>query len=145
TPLSTMPHKPGRRRRTPAEMAAIRDALVRLARDNAPVTARQLFYLAVSVGVIAKTEAEYKRTVVRLALELRQQGRIDWSDVVDRTRWFFKPTTHAGLADALQAAASTYRRSLWADAPERLQIWCESLSVAGIIDDEAAAWDVPLF
>lgn len=126
-------------------MTEIRDALVRLARDHAPVTVRQLFYLAVSEGVIDKTEAEYKRTVVRLALELRQQGRIDWGSIVDRTRYFFKPKTHDSLADALETAARTYRRSLWTDAGERVQVWCESASVMGIIHEETDQWDVALY
>ena len=144
--LSPMPHKPRvRHRRTQAEMATIRESLIRLARDNAPVTVRQLFYLAVSEGVIEKTEAEYKQTVVRLALELRQQGWIDWGSIVDRTRWFFKPHTHDSLADALEEAARTYRRSLWTDARQTVQVWCESMSVAGIIDDETGKWDVALY
>jgi hypothetical protein len=143
--LSAMPHKPNRRRRTRAEMNRIRDAMVSLATENQPVTARQLFYLMVSAGVIDKTEAEYKQTVVRLTLELRRAGVIPWEWVVDRTRWFFKPKTFDSLPDALEESARLYRRSLWTDADVNVQVWCESMSVAGIVNDETTRWDVPLF
>jgi hypothetical protein len=126
-------------------MDAIRDAMIRLACENQPLTVRQLFYLLVSAHVIDKTEAEYKQTVVRLALDLRRSGDIPWDWVVDRTRWFFKPKTYHSLADALEKSASLYRRSLWMDAPMRVQVWCESMSVAGIIDDVTDEWDVPLY
>jgi hypothetical protein len=126
-------------------MAKIREAMVTLARENQPVTARQLFYLMVSAGVIDKTEAEYKQTVIRLCLKLRRAKVIPWGWVVDRTRWLFKPTTFGSLSAALTETARLYRRSLWADSDVNVQVWCESMSVAGIIMDETGKWDVPLF
>jgi hypothetical protein len=126
-------------------MERIKVAMVSLAESNRPLTVRQLFYLLVSAGVIDKTEAEYKRTVVRLTLELRRAGEIPWGWVVDRTRWFFKPQTFDSLSDALEESARVYRRSLWTDADEGVQVWCESMSVAGIIMPETDRWDVPLY
>jgi hypothetical protein len=117
-------------------MDIIRAAMTSLCRANKPVTIRQLFYLLVSAGVIDKTEAEYKQTVVRLALELRRSKEIDWSWNVDQTRWFFKPHTFDTIQDALEETARLYRRSLWTDSPCQVQVWCESLSVAGIIKPE---------
>jgi hypothetical protein len=141
--LLTMPHK--RQRRSKVDIGRIKDAMVRLVRENAPVTARQLFYLLVSEGVIQKSESEYKSTVIRLALELRQSGGIDWEHIVDRTRWFFKPKTYDSLGDALQTTVQTYRRSLWTESKEQVQIWCKSMSVAGIIDHVTDKWDIPLY
>ncbi len=141
--VSTMPHK--RRRRSRADMDRIRTAMMHLARENRPLTVRQLFYLLVTAGEIDKTEAEYKQTVVRLALELRRSGDLPWEWVVDRTRWFFRPATYGSLSDALEATAAAYRRGLWDDAPVAVQVWCESMSVAGIIDSVTDRWDVPLY
>lgn len=42
-------------------------------------------------------------------------------------------------------AASSYRRDLWRNAGQRVEVWCESESVAGVIGSETFAWDVPLF
>jgi hypothetical protein len=126
-------------------MDRIREAMIRLARANRPVTCRQLFYLLVSAGAIEKTEGEYNRTVIRLALELRRNGAIDWSWIVDQTRWCFRPNSFDTLQEALEETAHHYRKSLWAESDEQIQVWCESLSVDGIIKPETIAWDVPLF
>jgi hypothetical protein len=126
-------------------MDRIRSALIRLARTHGPVTVRQLFYMAVSEALIAKTEAEYKQTIVRLALELRQDGSIPWEYIVDRTRWFFRPKTYDSLQDALFATAQTYRQSLWSSSDVNVQVWCESMSIAGVISGITDRWDVPLF
>lgn len=141
--LSPMPHK--RRRRTRAEINRISDAMAKLAREHGPLTVRQLFYLLVSGGLIEKTEAEYKSTVVRLTLDMRREGVIPWASVVDRTRWFYRPTTFDSLGAALEETARVYRRSLWTNADVQIQVWCESLSVAGIIERETTRWDVPLY
>jgi hypothetical protein len=141
--LSIMVDK--RRRRSRAEMEHIRDAMIRLVRKNRPVTIRQLFYVMVSARVIEKTEADYRQVVIRLCLELRQAGSIPWDSVVDQTRFFFKPNTFGTLQDALNETARVYRRSYWATAPVQVQVWCESLSAAGIIKPETFRWDVPLY
>ena len=143
--LSGMVDKPPRRRRTRAEMDLIRDAMASFAEEHKPVTVRQLFYVLVSASVVEKSEREYKSTVIRLALGLRRSGRIPWENITDATRWYYKPRTHDSLADALEECARLYRRSLWTDLPIRVQVWCESLSVAGIVRDVAEEWDVPLY
>jgi hypothetical protein len=126
-------------------MDFVRESMVRLARDNRPVTNRQLFYLLVSALVIEKLEREYKNTVLRLSLELRESGRIPWEWIVDETRFYFAPTTYNSLSEALEETARTYRRSLWTDADVNVQVWCESMSVAGIVKPVTSRWDVRLY
>ena len=53
-------------RRSRREMDRIREGLVEIVANEHPTTVRHIFYVAVSKGLIAKTEAEYKGTVVRL-------------------------------------------------------------------------------
>jgi hypothetical protein len=54
-------------------MQEIRKSLRILAGDN-PMTVRQVFYQAVGRGVIDKTEAEYKQTIVRLLTAMRRSS-----------------------------------------------------------------------
>jgi hypothetical protein len=143
--LSTMVDKRRRQRRTNAEMKHIRENMIRLARDNNPFTIRQMFYLMVTAAIIDKTESNYKDVVIRLCLELRQAGLIPWDWVVDHTRYFFKPNSFDSLQDALNETARVYRRSYWAESNIQIQIWCESMSAAGIIKPETTLWDVPLY
>jgi hypothetical protein len=126
-------------------MDDIRGWMIRLARENQPVTNRQLFYLLVSALVIEKLEREYKNVVLRLSLELRESGLIDWEWIVDETRFYFAPRTYDSLEAALSATAQVYRRSLWTDADVNVQVWCESMSVAGIVKPITREWDVRLY
>ena len=50
------------------------------------MTQRQLFYRLVSNGTIAKTEAQYKGTVIRLCNEMCLAGEIEFGWIADNTR-----------------------------------------------------------
>jgi hypothetical protein len=126
-------------------MDSIRNWMVELASRNKPVTNRQLFYLLVSAMVIEKLEREYKNVVLRLSLDLRERGQIPWEWIVDETRFYFAPTTYDSLADLLEASAEVYRRSLWGTADVNVQVWCESMSIAGVIKPITSKWDVRLY
>ena len=49
------------------------------------MTVRQVFYQLVSQGVIDKTEAEYKGTVVRLLTDMRIGGELPFKSIADNT------------------------------------------------------------
>ena len=55
-----------------------------------------------------------------------------------------KPTTCDSYTAALRQTAETYRRALWNDQDAYVEIWCEKDTLAGILVEETAAWDVPL-
>lgn len=65
-----VPYNIKRSRRTKAEIAGIRDAIVDILSEDNPQTVRQVFYALTVKGVIAKAEMEYHRTVIRLLVEL---------------------------------------------------------------------------
>ena len=132
-----------RRRRTRAEVEALDQVIVSVTRDNRPATLRQLFYRLVSLGVIEKTENQYKAIGRRLT-ELRWSGAIPFDWIADNTRWMRKPRSFTGLANALALTAQTYRRSLWADAPVYVEVWCEKDALAGVLYDVTEEYDVPL-
>jgi len=137
-----MPNR--RARRTPEEMQRIRDALYRAALDENPVTARRLFYRLVSDGVLAKTEAEYQGTVIRLLGVMREDDTIPFDWIADHTRLMRKPRTYKSLADGLANFQEAYRRALWAEQTCRVEIWCEKTGLTGVLYPVTAEWDVPL-
>lgn len=133
-----------RKRRTTAEMQAIREGLYRLAAEHQPMTVRQLFYRMVVEGLIPKTQAQYKGTVVRLAGEMRESGDLPWGWIVDETRLMRKPKSYDDLEDALAGMQELYRRDIWATADVYVEVWAESDSAAGVIYPVTSSWDVPL-
>ncbi len=130
-------------RRTNAEILAIAEAMIRLVAADHPMTLRGLFYRLVSEGLIPKTENEYGK-VGRYLLRLRRDGTIPYQWIADSTRWMRKPTTYDSLEDALWQTAQTYRRSLWNDQSAYVEVWIEKDTLAGLLVEETAAWDVPL-
>ncbi len=108
------------------------------------MTCRQLFYLLVSRGAIAKTEVEYKSTVLRLLKDMRLDHAIPFGWIADNTRWMRKPDTHHSMEAALEETGNLYRRALWRDQPVYVEVWCEKDALAGVLLDVTAKYDVPL-
>jgi hypothetical protein len=133
-----------RRRRGRADIGRIKDAVCAALNADWPMTIRQLFYRLVSMGVIDKTEAEYKTTVVRLLGEMRRSGEVPFEMIADNTRWMRKPTTHGSLDDYLRRSAETYRRSVWDVQDAYVEVWLEKDALAGVLIDVTRPWDVPL-
>jgi hypothetical protein len=115
-----------------------------LARSESAMTVRQVFYQAVSRGVIAKTEGEYKSTVCRLLTDMRLDGVIPFGWIAENTRWMRKPRTYSSMESALENTASTYRRQVWDNQGAYVEIWLEKEALAGVVVDITSEFDVPL-
>jgi hypothetical protein len=133
-----------RPRRTRAELGRLEDALYGIVEENQPATVRQVFYLAVSAGLVPKTEQAYKNDVGRPLVKMRRAGRLPWGWIADNTRWMRKPASWSSLEEALQHTARTYRRSLWDDQDAYVEVWTEKDALAGVLLEETRQWDVPL-
>jgi hypothetical protein len=131
-------------RRTKAEMQVIQDGLVAILSAAHPMSVRQVFYRAVTRGLVDKTEAEYQRTVVRLLTDLRRDNIVPFDWITDSTRWMRRPRTHNSMAEALRLTAETYRRALWQDLDVTVEVWLEKDALAGVLFQVTAQYDVPL-
>jgi hypothetical protein len=134
-----------RRRATKAEMEERAEFLIDYASEHGPVTVRGLYYQAEVHGIpgITKDDRDYDK-VQRQVLVLRRAGRLAYQDISDATRWMRKPTTHTGVEAALEETARFYRKSLWEDAKDYVEVWCEKDALAGVIFPITSLYDVPL-
>lgn len=134
-----------RRRATKGEMTERAKFLITYAKRHRPVTVRQLFYAATVAGVpgIDKTEAGYNKVQAQV-LKLRREQKLPYACIGDATRYMHKPDSWASVDDALQETARIYRKSLWADAGERVEVWLEKTALAGVLFPVTAEFDVPL-
>jgi hypothetical protein len=135
---------PIKTRRTQAEMAALRQGLYDIVAAQRPMTVRQVFYRAVSAGLIPKTEAAYKTTVGRLLTLMRRDGELPYGWIADNTRWMRKTASWHNLSDMLEQSTQFYRRALWDDQWYRCEVWLEKDALAGVVADVTGPWDVPL-
>lgn len=133
-----------RGRRSRAEMEKIRDAIYAAAEELHPVSARGVFYAVETAGFIAKTDAEYKGTVVRLLGEMRRSGELPFEWIADSTRWMRKPSSYTGLEQMLEESRRFYRQDLWHESDTYVEIWLEKDALAGVVYDVTETWDVPL-
>jgi hypothetical protein len=133
-----------RERRTKSEMTAIRQAIYEACASSNPRTIRGLFYHLVGAGLIEKTEAAYKSTVVRLCTDMREAGELPWEWLTDNSRWMRKSPSYNSIDDFRERVKSLFRRALWRDQNRYVEVWCEKATLAGLIVDETDEWDVPL-
>ncbi|HEX8771732.1 MAG TPA: hypothetical protein VF711_13275 [Acidimicrobiales bacterium] len=133
-----------RGRRTRAEIEEIKAGLFEILAFQHPATVRGVFYQAVTHGLVAKTESEYKNTVIRLLVNMRREGLLPYGWIADETRWMRKPASYASLADMLDQSAQLYRRALWDAQPSYVEVWLEKEALSGAIYEVTSTWDVPL-
>ena len=133
-----------RRRSTKAEILDIKTAIYRVCEEDQPVTCRQVFYRLVSQGVIRKTEAEYKSTVIRLLGDMRRDDTIPYEWVAGNTRWMRKPTAYSSLSAMAESTARVYRRKIWDGQDVYVEVWTEKDALAGVLYDITSEYDVPL-
>lgn len=144
--LATASYEPRlvrRSRRSNDQMELIRSRLFDIVSADQPMTVRQVYYCAVSCGLIAKTEDAYK-VVKRLLVEMRRGGAIPYRWLADRTRFVRRPQTFTCIEAALHHAAHSYRRSLWQELDERVEVWLEKDALAGVLIEVTNRFDVPL-
>jgi hypothetical protein len=115
-----------RRRGRPAEprLTALDDTLVAIVKRHRHITCRGVFYQAVNVKAVEKTEAAC-RLVERRLLKLRREGRVPYWCIVDESRTVYGNTRYSGLDGLAEDAAELYRRDYWSGADAAVQVWGE--------------------
>lgn len=134
----------GQKRKTRLQVSAIDAAIMMVCEEYDSLTVRQLYYQLVSRGIIEKTEAAYKNLTVKRSVELRKEGLIRYGKFSDATRWQRRPTTYRDIEDLLLDAAKSYRKSIWQESDQYVEVWCEKDALSGIIYDVTEQYDIPL-
>ena len=128
-------------------MQQLENQIVECLREDHPQSVRFVFYrmtdptLPVPVG---KDDAGYGR-VQRAVLSLRERGRVPWGWVADLTRRGYHVDAYDGAGDFVRAYASLYRYDMWTNVDDLVEVWCESRSVAAVIQGECNALGVSLY
>ena len=136
-----------RKRFTKAEMAVLDAQIIEALRDDHPQSVRHVFYRLTNPRLelpIEKSESGYVK-VQRRCLELRRRGAIPYGWISDATRRGYHVSTFAGPGDFLSQVAGLYRANLWDKSGPRLEVWCESRSIAGVLQGECRRLAVSLY
>ncbi|SEM76502.1 hypothetical protein [Streptacidiphilus jiangxiensis] len=136
-----------RARRTKAQVEALRAAICEITEAAQPCSVRHVYYLGVGVlwGKDTGASRRHYSVVVRELGLLRESGRLPWEWITDGTRMVRQETQYDSLDDAMRRNTESYRRNLWASQRRRVEVWCESDSVGGVLQPITRAWGVGLF
>ena len=93
---------------------------------------------------VEKSDKGYRYVQHRMT-ELRRSGRLPYSWVTDATRRGYFVNTFDGAADFLKRMNGLYRADLWRESFAYLEVWCESRSIAGVIEDLCEELAVSLY
>ena len=132
-----------RSRRTNVEIAEIDAAIYEIAEAERPVTVRGIFYRVLARGLVDKSDKGY-RAVQRRTLILRRNRMLPYSWITDGTRLKLKPDTYDSAQQALEITAYTYRRAMWVNQPNYVEIWSEKDAIRGVVWPVTHEFDVPL-
>jgi hypothetical protein len=139
-----IPRSTKKDRRSKTDISVLKSEIYKLLEVEQPMTIRHCFYRLVSAGVLDKTEAEYKGTLIRLLSKMRRSGEIPFHWLVDSTRWVRQIKTYDSLTEMAEDCKRTYRRALWREQPVYVEVWCEKDTIASILSQVTAEFNVPL-
>ncbi|WP_336320414.1 hypothetical protein [Streptomyces lavendofoliae] len=112
-----------------------------------PLTIRQIWYAAVSEGVLVRQERTYKRLVDLLGMA-RRSGRISWLAIGDGTDAAVEPVAYDGADGFRRAqldAARGFRLDRQAGQDARLEVWCDTAGLVPQLATVTDPWGVPVY
>jgi hypothetical protein len=126
-----------------AKTTRLIEAAAEILEAEHPMTVRQCFYRLVSVGEIANSIADYRR-VSQILTTGRNDGRIRFSWIVDRSRQNYATSTWGNLKEFGETVLYSYRRDNWQDQPNYCEVWTEKDAIIGSINAVANEWAVTI-
>ena len=134
-------------RRTAAELEALDAAIEQVLAADHPQSVRHVFYRMTDPrleAAVPKTEAGY-RLVQRRCLALRRSGEVPYGWISGATRRGYHVATYGGPGEFIRRMAGYYRAELWTEDEPHVEVWCESRSLAGVLQGTCEDLAVSLY
>ena len=136
-----------RYRHTREELEIIDSQIYDILEADHPQSLRHAFYMLTDPRLpmpINKTEDGY-RLVGRELKKLRKLGLVPYGWVVDMTRRGYYTPTYASAVHFVEEHAKLYRADLWCQTSRYVEVWCESRSLAAVIQSVCSELAVSLY
>ena len=139
--------RPGEKgyRRTRADVEAVVEAAYEELSVGHPMTLRQVHYRLVS-----RADVYYRNTLRDYdslsgwLRDARLAGLVPWEWMEDRLRVPRRPSMWDDLPSFLRAVRRSYRREVWQNQPEYVEVWLEKDALSGIFERALAPYGVTL-
>lgn len=136
-----------RPRRTKAELNQLDDQILDVLRSDHPQSVRHVFYRMTDPRLpepVEKSDRGYRHVQDR-CVKLRRSGRLPYGWIADMSRRGYFVNVFDDAADFIRRMRGLYRADLWRDADYRCEVWCESRSIASVMQDDCEELAVSLF
>lgn len=134
-------------RRTNSALDQLDQQIIDVLQEDHPQSVRHVFYRMTNPRLpepVEKSDRGYRHVQDRLK-KLRRNGRVPYGWIADATRRGYHTNTFDDAADFLRSMAGLYRGDLWVQSPYYVEVWCESRSIAGVIQDTCEELAVSLY
>ncbi len=136
-----------RDRRTNARIDQLDRQILDVLTEDHPQSIRHVFYRMTDPRLpepVGKTERGYRAVQYRMKV-LRRTGRLPYRWVTDATRRGYHTPTYRDTADFLSSVKGLYRADMWQHSDYYCEVWCESRSIAGVIENDCEELAVSLY
>lgn len=136
-----------RSRRTAAAIGQLDRQILDVLEADHPQSVRHVFYRMTDPRLlepVEKSDRGYRHVQDRVK-KLRRSGRLPYGWIADATRRGYHTSTFSGAADFLRSMAGLYRADLWVQSRFYVEVWCESRSIAGVIQGTCEELAVSLY
>ena len=136
-----------RPRRTAARIERLDQQITAVLDEDHPQSVRHVFYRMTDPRLpepVEKSDAGYRHVQDR-CVKLRRCGHIPYAWIADTSRRGYFVNTFSGAGDFLTRMAGLYRADLWKLADHRCEVWCESRSIASVLQKDCEELAVDLY
>jgi hypothetical protein len=136
-----------RRRRTRAQVEQLDNQIIEVLASDHPQSVRHCFYRMTDPRLpepVEKSDRGYNQVQDRIT-RLRRGGRLPYGWISDTSRRGHFVNTYDDAQDFLMRVKSLYRADLWCQAEVRCEVWVESRSIAGVVQDDCEELAVSLY
>ena len=107
-----------------------------------PITVRGICYALFTKGLIPDMSTNSTKRISRITTRMREDGEIDWRDIVDDSRIPARVTQWSEPDQIIEAATNNYRKDYWQDQPRIVEVWSEKSTVKGLLAPVLDEWGV---
>jgi hypothetical protein len=136
-----------RSRRTRGQVAQLDRQIVDVLRMDHPQSVRHVFYRMTDPRLlepVEKSDRGYRHVQTRLK-ELRRAGVVPYGWITDASRRGYFVDTFSDRFDFVSRISGLYRADLWSRNDAYCEVWTESRSIAGVIEDDCREFAVSLY
>jgi hypothetical protein len=136
-----------RRRGTRDQIEQLERQIVAVLEEDHPQSVRHVFYRMTDPRLpepVEKYDNGSDQVGNRL-IKMRREGRIPYDWISDATRTGYHVNAYKNAADFIESMAGQYRADIWTSSPFYVEVWCESRSIAGIIQADCQEMGVSLY